>query len=280
MQCVNTVPPEIWDKIFCYCIGKELRSLWLVCHHFRNIILNSKHLKLTAYEFTEYAEYNIAHIISLRKSEDKKIALTRIALLLHYPINVTHNDKSSLEYAIQFEHIDLIKFLLANGAEINFGLHIAINVYNMEIVKILLDYGADPNIKDKHGWNALHHAAFCTNTEKFVYGPSGKGGKYDYLLNLKLLLERPEMDINALTNDGKTILDLVCYYSYGEIVGMPLTYGADHTIGDGSAIEYFKKIRSSIEEHKKKYQEMMLGIEDSILINKRSESDGWVNKRR
>ena len=49
------------------------------------------------------------------------------------------------------------------------ALHWAASYGYKNVVKVLLDGGADPNIGDKHGRSTLHHAAWnCRNFRKFV----------------------------------------------------------------------------------------------------------------
>jgi ankyrin repeat protein len=67
----------------------------------------------------------------------------------------------------------LVKKILASGVDKNHksasggtALHMAILQKNMIIIKILLDYGFDPNIKDsKDGYTALHLAVGANNIE-------------------------------------------------------------------------------------------------------------------
>lgn len=66
------------------------------------------------------------------------------------------------------ECMTCLQQFLMSGIDINskdsFGstpLHCAILYENKEIVVFLLQHNADPNSKDQHGENCLHHASCC-----------------------------------------------------------------------------------------------------------------------
>ena len=65
---------------------------------------------------------------------------------------------------------------------------------NFRWIKDLLDRGADIHTVDADGWNALHCAAYRGNLELLEY--------------LLPMTAKAGMDVNALTNDGRSALDL------------------------------------------------------------------------
>lgn len=76
-----------------------------------------------------------------------------------------HDSRTVLIHACICQRIDLVKKLLEQGADVNkkdhaqkTALHCATIVGNIEIVKILWEYGADVNITDKRGFKALDFA--------------------------------------------------------------------------------------------------------------------------
>lgn len=65
-------------------------------------------------------------------------------------------DRSKFE-ALLREHPDLAK---ASGTNGNTLLNLAASCKRLEMVKPLLDAGADPNLANNHGWTPLHQAAY------------------------------------------------------------------------------------------------------------------------
>ena len=91
-----------------------------------------------------------------------------------------------------------------------------------EIVKILLRYGADVNLKDNEGWTALMLAALYSNTDSNVS-------------TVKLLLDAGA-DVNLKNNEGWTALMLSARYSNTDsndsTVKLLLDAGADVNLKD------------------------------------------------
>lgn len=89
-----------------------------------------------------------------------------VALLLSYGANVNCNDainRPSLLYACSSDHLDIIKLLLDKGANPNLAekptgytsIHVAAFAKNIAVAELLLTHGADPNIKGQDGQTAL-----------------------------------------------------------------------------------------------------------------------------
>lgn len=67
-----------------------------------------------------------------------------------------------LEVAIVMSNYDLSKLLIENGANVNIKskykpLNVAVTMKNYKIVKLLIDNGVDINAVDEFGFNALHY---------------------------------------------------------------------------------------------------------------------------
>ncbi|AVL94163.1 putative ankyrin repeat protein [Megavirus vitis] len=122
---------------------------------------------------------------------------------------------SALMYACyistnKFIH-DIIRILIDYGANVNFKdnmfnvtpLMLACNVAsksgNNEIIKLLLERGAQINVQDKNGNTALMHACILSN-------------EYNNLNIIKFIIENGA-DINIKNNSGETAKDIIesCY---------------------------------------------------------------------
>jgi ankyrin repeat protein len=88
-------------------------------------------------------------------------------------------------------------------------LNIAASKKFQAITRLLLDWGADVNAKDRSGMTALHRAAY---------------GEHEAIV--RLLLERGA-DINAISRSGMTALHVAAEYGHEAIVRLLLEEGAD-----------------------------------------------------
>ncbi len=73
---------------------------------------------------------------------------------------------------------------------------------NVDVVKLFLERGADPNIKNKDGWTTLHEAAFSGH------------------VNVVKLLLVYGADPTVKDKDGKTPLDLARAWGHREVVSV------------------------------------------------------------
>ena len=114
-------------------------------------------------------------------------------------------------------------------------LHEAASNYNVEIVRLLLQNGADVNAKSKGGYIPLHYAVIDGRTDIFdilhllvengadLEAQSSNGGRalhsaayHGHLPFIQELISRYHVDINARTNDGDTALTLARVYNQTE----------------------------------------------------------------
>jgi ankyrin len=134
-----------------------------------------------------------------------------------------HN-ASHCEYSSQEDCVRVAQLLLDRGADVNTRcndhqtpLHIASYFGNLEVVRLLLDYGADTeaNAEGNMGEKPLHNVS---------------NGKYksqeDGVCVAQLLLERGA-NVNTRRNDHWTPLHAACYAGNLEIVRLLLDHGAD-----------------------------------------------------
>jgi ankyrin repeat protein len=133
-------------------------------------------------------------------TRNKAVATTLAKLLLDKgavvntkrpnPSNIT-----TLYWAVSADNTELVKLLIEHGADIKEGLdtgetalHHAADRGDLEIAKLLIEHGADVNAKITTGWTPLHEAAYSRRKEM-----------------VELLLAHGA-DINAVDIHGKTPL--------------------------------------------------------------------------
>ncbi len=95
----------------------------------------------------------------------------------------------------------VISYLVAHGADVNAAAYLvkAAVFGETEVVKILLDGGADVNKRNDRGDTALHTAAYCDF--RLNFDPRAAA-------TIKLLVSR-NADINARNSDGRSVLQAV-----------------------------------------------------------------------
>ncbi len=100
------------------------------------------------------------------------------------------------------------------------ALHLAASVSNVEVVKYLINKGANPNIFDKEGRSPLHVAAW----------------QRDGIPVIDLLLAHPKVEvikfIDDVDEDGQTALHFAAYKSNVEVVKYLINKGANPNIFD------------------------------------------------
>lgn len=156
-------------------------------------------------------------------------------------LNITNiNGFTPLIYASFLGRFDVIKLLLNENVfldKTNANGMTALSItseyrehYN--IVKLLLEFGANPNIKDIHDNTALIHACCGFNN----------------LNNIKLLLDN-NADINLQNDKGRTALIESSIRFSIENIEILLDYGADEYILDNDGESFFDKLFYSEKEY-------------------------------
>ena len=116
-----------------------------------------------------------------------------------------------LGLAAYFGHPSIVEFLLKNGAEVKLAarntqkvtaLHAGASRGGAEIVKMLLDAGADPNVKQERGFVPLHSAA-----------ANGNAAVVELLLKYGARAD-------AKADDGKTPTDMAMAQGHKDLAEM------------------------------------------------------------
>lgn len=155
-----------------------------------------------------------------------------------------------LNTAVMKHNIELVKILAPAVKNINQYilestiLHNAIKYNNEEMVYALLENGADPNIRDKNGYNALHIAVLKNNDldvnclVKHGIDINAVDLKDNNALHLAATTEHLfkyaeilmflGIDVNARNMNNKTVLHLAIEHDYdGWIVGLFKNFGGN-----------------------------------------------------
>ena len=191
----------------------------------------------TAQSINAEADMGNFEAIKQRVEKDKKM------------VNFVDNGTRPLHHAAYSNRIEIVKYLLDNGAEINAvqvggptALGQATFRGNSDVVKYLLDKGANPDLGDEKGATPLHHAAYAGNMElvKLLISHNANvnlqqkdGGtplshssirKHNEVA--KYLLEN-KANPNIADNKGSTPLHHAAYAGNSELVKMLLIYAAN-----------------------------------------------------
>jgi ankyrin repeat protein/L-ascorbate metabolism protein UlaG (beta-lactamase superfamily) len=171
--------------------------------------------------------------VSLRASEihdaAKENEIERIEILLEEDPallnSLDENNMTPLNTAALNGHPELVKVLLEKGADISIGdmdnsqpIHCAAISGNIEVAELLLAHGADVNEKDYNGATPLTFA-------------TGRG----HLEMIRYLVEQGA-DINAQNREGLTFLHIAVWRGRTDIVQTLLEQGANPNIGNEQGV--------------------------------------------
>ncbi|MDC0833393.1 ankyrin repeat domain-containing protein, partial [Geitlerinema sp. CS-897] len=154
-----------------------------------NMASHSKQLKVAQFLKETGADIDVFDAIAVGDI-DLLIELSKTAGFDFNQVNTKHTMKGCplLNFACRYEHIDIINYLLINNANVNsagkppyeYPLHEAAFANNEKALKILLDFGANINIENLHGWTSLHIAASFEYID-MVQAIINLGGDINYL---------------------------------------------------------------------------------------------------
>ena len=136
-------------------------------------------------------------------------------------MNTADNGNLPLNLAVQVGHYKIAEALLDLGAQVNShdvgykstALHVACAKRDVETVKLLIDHGAEVNLKSINGWVPLIDASIRGRTDI-----------------VRLLLDHgADVNLQADTS-GQTAPHHACWYGHTETVQVLLERGADVNI--------------------------------------------------
>jgi ankyrin repeat protein len=128
------------------------------------------------------------------------------------------------------DYILVAHLLLERGTHVNARdkyhqtpLLLAVRHERSDLVRVLLEHGADPNLEGAGGKTPLHMLSGHRMSDYH---------RADYILVAQLLLERG-VDVNARDKDHQTPLLLAVRYDRSDLVRFLLEHGADPNLDDG-----------------------------------------------
>ena len=155
---------------------------------------------------------------------------------------VTGAGRTPLMSATTYGHINIVRFLIEHGADINIkdthngwtALMFSTGIKNeeFEIAKLLIENGADVNeISTKHGATALMMA--CNKCHSKI---------------ARLLIETPNINLNIVSNGGLTALDFANQYCGERITSLFPVADIESESQSGDEFEHVSISKSDIPE--------------------------------
>jgi len=127
-----------------------------------------------------------------------------------------HQSTLYLECATRLEHLNVMKFLLNNGAKSKALFHIATYHNNpayknaVDVVNFLFDYGLKDNRKDNDGCTALmHYVSLISNAVRSKNMGSGRSGVAYAFSLIKIFIERGTLVWLKYPNGTTSLLSLI-----------------------------------------------------------------------
>ncbi|KAL3861794.1 hypothetical protein ACJMK2_007813 [Sinanodonta woodiana] len=223
-------------------------------------------------------------------------------LLIHQAkINALNNGEcSALHVAVNKQHVDCVRVLLKHKANVNIqdaygdtALHDAIGKDNLEIIDLLINFpGIDFTLRNKRGFNVLHHAALKGNncaTEKILQKcrqivdmkkDDGFSALHLAALNghrdvTNTLLVTGQADIEIRNNRQQTPLLLAVSQGHVGILELLVARGADVNVEDedGDTCLHLSLMRHSIATEKED-SPMLESIRSQLGLSKSDDQNG------
>lgn len=166
---------------------------------------------------------NSLHLAVLKKD------LTMVKMLLKYIKNIdarSNSGSTALHYACNFQMYDIVKILIEKGANQNiidyendfYPIFYSVIQNNVNITKLLIENGANPNYQDQTGNTIIHYCLINNHLEILDYVidyysiKSRSNNVYVEEINSVSDISNDHIDPNIVNIDGLTILHLLLYY--------------------------------------------------------------------
>lgn len=143
---------------------------------------------------------------------------------------------------------DMVRLWLVEWNKVSYSLHQAASADNQEIVHILIDAGADVNIKDSDGQTSLHQAVVSCNA------------------NIVEILINAGANLNIQDNLGRTALYQAAHHSFIDIIYILSRAGADLNIKNNNG--YAALHSAVLVNHRKVVQALIDAGADLDIQNK------------
>ena len=137
---------------------------------------------------------------------------------------------STIYLALAFENISLVKILIEHGTDVQkILLYKAVQLYSIDVLRLLLQTRADVSRCDEMGWLSLHEACFVNDEEKVLilleYG--AKVLLFDERGRTTFHIAVEQCAKNELLLNNSSILFFALEAEHNEVVILLLQHGAD-----------------------------------------------------
>jgi len=188
------------------------------------------------------------HIASIKA----RFMVAQVLLAHHADVNAAADDRETPPHsAVMYGHNEVARLLLEHDADVNSGTDTGATPLrvlsglrdpSLELAQLLLDYGADPNIRCTYGMDSLYMALGMGNEDlvqlllKRGANPNTRDDIGQTLLHVSSKQGDPKatqgllklgVDVNARDDTGHTPLQVALERDYEQVVQLLLQHGAE-----------------------------------------------------
>lgn len=255
------LPDELLLKIFTYLRLRDLLIIRDVSQRWNQVVKDKSLYKKYVNKRNREGKTPLMEVItnsvyhySREKNIKRKYGVSKILIEMGSDVNIQDREgETALMYAVRNTHVtkELVELLITAGSNLNLrdihgntALKYALsdysrNKYTMQIIKLLLLYGADPNITYKYGRTLIFTLVKKRQTN-YIKLFIKYGAKVDPELFFNSINSDPTiadtllpgMDPNAKYNKGKTLLMYLVKKNNQSLAKKLIELGADLDIQD------------------------------------------------